>query len=237
MMRVGSSIILKDSYCYQSYGWKSMRPLGKLQNVIDFLEAYECDEIVILRPIREKDKIELFKKDIEQIHNLKCMTPLSFGGGLRSKEHIDLLHDLPIERLVFSSSFIHKEDSDIISYATSLYGHQAIQCILPFRSEDKEIEIFSSKLNEFIPLNKIDFNFISKLANEIILLDTNNEGLNNKFYDDIIDKINIDNDRLIISGGIGKKNIKIAKNNNIASVVIDNKVLHSEYSIKGYKNA
>ena len=235
-MRIGASIILLDGYCYQSYGWKLMRPLGKLQNIIDFLEAYQCDEIAIIRPIRETDTRESFQKDIDELIKVSCMTPLSFGGGLRGIEHLELLHNLPIERLIFSSSFIHK-DIDLIKHATSLYGHQAIQCVLPFNCENGEIQIFSSELNKFIPFDTIDLDFIEKYANEIILLDTKNEGLSNKFDSDILNKIQINNKKLIISGGIGKDNVKFGKNNNIASVIIDNKVLHNEYSIKGYRNA
>jgi imidazole glycerol phosphate synthase subunit HisF len=235
-MRIGSSIILLDGYCYQSYGWKLMRPLGKLQNIIDFLEAYQCDEIAIIRPIREIDTRESFQRDIDELIKVNCMTPLSFGGGLRDIEHIKLLHNLPIERLMFSSSFIHK-DPDLIKHTTSLYGHQAIQCVLPFNYENSEIQIFSSQLNKFISINSIDLDFIEKYANEIILLDTKNEGLDNKFDNELLNKIQINNTKLIISGGIGKDNIRFGKNNNIASVVIDNKVLHNEYSVKGYRNA
>lgn len=235
-MRIGSSIIFLNGYCYQSYGWNLMRPLGRLQNVIDFLEAYQCDEIAIIRPIRDIDTMESFEKDINELLNLNCATPLSFGGGLRTIKHIDMLHNLPIERLMFSSSFIHKE-VDLIKYATGLYGHQAIQCVLPFTYEDEKLSIFSSKLNKFVPFESIDIEFIQMYANEIILLDTKSEGLSNKFDSRILKDIKIDNAKLIISGGIGKEDIALGKKSAIASVIIDNKVLHSEYSIKGYKNA
>lgn len=234
-MRIGSSIILLDGYCYQSYGWKLMRPLGKLQNIIDFLEAYQCDEIAIIRPIREVDTRKSFQRDIDELIKVNCMTPLSFGGGLRDIEHIELLHNLPIERLIFSSAFIHK-DFDLIKHATNLYGHQAIQCVIPFNYENDEIQIFSSKLNKFIPFDSINLDFIEKYANEIILLDTKNEGLSDEFEDEILEKIQINNKKLIVSGGISKKNERFIKKN-IASVIIDNKVLHNEYSIKGYRNA
>ena len=235
-MRIGSSIILLDGYCYQSYGWKLMRPLGKLQNIIDFLEAYQCDEIVIIRPIRNVDTIESFQRDIDELFKVNCMTPLSFGGGLRDIKHIELLHNLPIERLIFSSAFIH-QDIDLIQHATSLYGHQAIQCILPFICKNNEIQIFSSKLNKFIPSESLDITFIEKYANEIILLDTKNEGLSNKFDNAIFSEVHINHRKLIISGGIGKESVGLAKKKNIASVIIENKVLHKEYSMKGYKNA
>jgi phosphoribosylformimino-5-aminoimidazole carboxamide ribonucleotide (ProFAR) isomerase len=213
-----------------------MRPLGRLQNVIDFLEAYGCDEVAIIRPVRDMDTMESFQKDINELLNLNCATPLSFGGGLRSVKHIDMLHNLPIERFMFSSSFIHKE-ADLLKYATDLYGRQAIQCVLPFIYKNDAISIFSSKLNQFIPIESIDIEFIQKHANEVILLDTKNEGLSDKFDKRVLEDIKIENAKLIIMGGIGKEDIRLGKNSAIASVIIDNKVLHGEYSIRGYKNA
>jgi len=234
-VRIGASIILIDGYCYQSYNWKIMRPLGKLQNVIDSLEEYQCDEVAIIRPIRDNDTIELFQKDIDEVSKLNCMTPISFGGGLRSEMHIDMLNNMPIERLVFSSAFISK-DLKLIKYTISLYGHQSIQCMLPFRYMDDEIDIFSTQTNSYIPLTSIDMKFIEKYANEIILLDTANEGENNKFNIEILNKLGVSNTKVIISGGIGISDIKKAKQYNLASVLVDNKILHKEYSIRGYKN-
>lgn len=235
-MRVGASIIFLDGFCYQSYNWNMMRPLGQLQGVIDSLEEYQCDEIAILRPIRESDTMESFQQDIEVLKKINCMTPLSFGGGLRTIAHIDLLQTLPIERLIFSSAFI-KKDIELLEYAKSLFGHQAIQCLLPFIIENNVVKVFFSEFATYLPIDKIDIEFINEYANEIILVDMKNEGLNNRFEKLICEIIVIENEKLIISGGIGRKNVKWAKQQSIASALIDNKVLHNEYSIKGYKNA
>lgn len=235
-MRIGATIILLDGYCYQSYNWKKMRPLGHLQSIIDSLEEYECDEVSIIRPIRKSDTLSSYMTDINIISNINCMTPLSFGGGLRSLENIKLLHNLPIERLIFSSIFFNK-DIELINYATELFGHQSMQCLIPFKIENNLVEIFISDKNIFLPIKEIDFKFINKYANEIILYDTNNEGMHNQFEESICDLINIEKEKIIISGGIGKESITFAKNNHLASTIIDNKVLHNEYSIKGYKNA
>ncbi|MFX4237788.1 HisA/HisF-related TIM barrel protein [Aliarcobacter butzleri] len=234
-MRVGSTIILLNGYCYQSYNWKMMRPLGELQRVIDSLEAYHCDEISIIRPIRIDDTNESFKKDIQEIKKINCMTPLNFGGGLRSCENIDLLHDLPIERLIFSSAFINK-DFEVIEYARRLFGQQAIQALIPFLIENDSIKVFSSNQDKLIPIEDIDMDLINKSANEIVLYDIQNESRSNQFKEEVIKKLDIDNEKLIISGGIGHTNIKNAKRDNLASVLIDNKVLHEEYSIRRYKN-
>ena len=234
-MRIGSNILFYDSYCYQSYGWEKFRPLGRLQDVVSALESYECDEIAIIRPIRNNDTFKLFESDLNVIKSVNCMTPISFGGGLRDFRCIDMLHDLPIERLVFSSKFIDGS-YDVIEYATRLYGHQAIQCLLPFRIIESRLEIFNSKINQYINSDCIDFKKIGILANEIVLFDSTNEGFDNKFDMKVFDFIDIDYKKIIVSGGAGRQTINSVKNYNIASVLIDNRVLHSEYSIKRYRN-
>ena len=105
-MRVGSMVLLSEQHCVQSYEWGLMRPLGNFQSVLDSLEEYCCDEVAIIRPVRSNDSFKNFQRDIETLQKLKTMTPISFGGGIRTKEHLNILQGLPIERLVFSSMFL-----------------------------------------------------------------------------------------------------------------------------------
>ena len=108
-MRIGSSVLFFEGFCYQSYRWEKKRPLGDLQNVVNFLEMYQCDEISIIRPVRNNDTIDVFKKDLAIIQKLNCMTPISFGGGIKDISMVDSLLDLPIERLIFSSAFFSED--------------------------------------------------------------------------------------------------------------------------------
>ncbi|MGK2231966.1 MAG: phosphoribosylformimino-5-aminoimidazole carboxamide ribonucleotide (ProFAR) isomerase [Colwellia sp.] len=235
-MRIGSTVLLSEQQCVQSYEWKLKRPLGNMQGVVDSLEEYHCDEIAIIRPVRKSDSFTYFQKDIEVIKSLKSMTPISFGGGIRSLECLKLLQNLPIERLVFSSAFINKNDKLILA-AKNLFGHQAIQCLLPVAIKNGDVLVYNSSESRYIPLSLIDMKFIDEMANEVILFDVVHEGLRNCFDWSLLDKVNLDYKKLIISGGIGKGDINKAKHIGIASVLVDNKILHQEYSISGYKNA
>lgn len=235
-MRIGSTVLLKEQLCVQSYKWKTMRPLGNLQGVINSLEEYQCDEVSIIRPVRKNDSFKDFKQDIQILKSLKTMTPISFGGGIRSVDHLKLLSDLPIERLVISSAFLEK-NMDLIILARDLFGPQAIKCLLPVNHQNDEVSIYHSSAGKFIPLSTIDTKFIDEFANEIVLFDTLHEGCSDQFDWSILSKIPFASQKLIISGGIGKQTFINARDKNIASVLIDNKVLHKEYLIRGYKNA
>lgn len=235
-MRVGSVILIHNSMCIQSYNWSVFRSLGSLQSVIDSLEEYQCDEISIIRPVKKDDTTDSFIKDLKVIESIKCMTPISFGGGIRSLEHLSLLHDLPIERLIFSSAFI-KKDAKLINEAKKIFGHQAIQCLLPLCIREEELFVYNSSVSEYVSFKNIDFDFIDLLANEIIIVDVEREGESDSFNWDLITKLPFSYEKIIVSGGVGARTIGDAYGFNIASVLIDNKVLHSEYSISGYKNA
>lgn len=233
-MRVGSTLLLKNKRCYQSYSWSYFRPLGSLQTAMSALDDYECDEVAILRPVRDRDSLELFSTDIEVLRETKTTTPICFGGGIRSAQHLELLEGLPVERLVFSSAFI-KRNQVLLNSARRIFGKQAIQCLLPVKVDADDIYIYDSYRAEYLGLEEVDLTLIDELANELILYDTSNDGGHDVFDKSIIERLPLEKHRLVITGGVGKSTIQWAKREGLASVLIDNKVLHKEYSISGFK--
>ena len=144
-MRIGASIILLDGYCFQSYQWKFFRPLGSLQNILKFLDLYDVDEICITRPIKRNDSESSLCNDLQLIRSLLSNSPISFGGGLRNSTALKLLHNLPVERLHFSSAFIN-HDVNIIKQAANLFGKQAIVATLPIKIiDDNSVNGFTEK--------------------------------------------------------------------------------------------
>ena len=228
-MRIGCSIIFINGYCYQSYNWKIIRPLGALNNVLSFLDSYEVDEISITRPIRS-DNVS-YESDIEIIKKSFSNSPMSFGGGIRNLNQLKYLKGLPIERFHFSNAFIHL-NKDLIQKSINMFGRQAVVASLPIKIIKKVPYIFDGISGNFVYLSKEIFNFVNEYADEIILIDTDNEGLNDVFNFELLELTNFSINKIIISGGLGPKVIKKAKSINVASCLIENKVLHKENYIK-----
>lgn len=235
-MRVGASVLLLDGLCYQSYNWSKLRPLGSLQHVIDMLEEYQCDEIAIIRPVRETDSLLAFKRDIEVLGSINTMTPLSFGGGIRGLDYLHLLADVPVERLIFSSAFV-SQNRQLLATAVQLFGRQAIQCLLPITVEGTKPLVFSCDSGEFLTCDQLNYQLIDEFANEIIVYDTLHEGDKSNFDFSLLDTLHFADQKMVITGGLGYENIKTARQLNCAAVLVDNKVLHQEFSIKGFKHA
>jgi phosphoribosylformimino-5-aminoimidazole carboxamide ribonucleotide (ProFAR) isomerase len=234
-MRVGASLLIERGVCIQSYSWREKRPLGSLQVAVEALEEYECDEVAIIRPVRERDSIDLFKQDLEVVRKLRTSTPISFGGGIRSTEHLSLLEGMPIERVIYSSAFLRKNNL-LVRMTQDLFGRQAVQCILPIRVVGKNMLIYECESSSTYSIDECDLDEINETANEVIIYDVENEGQSNAFNEELVEKLPFANSKLVITGGVGHETVNWARRWGFSSVLIDNKVLHKEYSVKGYKN-
>jgi imidazole glycerol phosphate synthase subunit HisF len=230
-MRIGASIIFQNGYCFQSYNWKLFRPLGTLNNVIRFLDRYEVDEISITRPIRSGEPKKNFIDDINKIKMTLSNSPITFGGGLRSIQHLKDINDLPIERLHFSNAFLHRKQN-VINKAINLYGKQAIVAVMPLIIQEDCLFVYDSFKESFKKLTSKTLDFVTKYADEVMIIDTLNEGQNEKFNFEILNLLPLSKDQLIITGGVGPKTIKKANNLGLSSCLIDNRVLHNENYIK-----
>lgn len=229
-MRLGSVILFKNGYCYQSYNWNLLRPLGKLQNIITHLDKYLIDDITILRPIRDNDNQTQLLSDLNEIKNIKCSTPISFGGGIRNIDQLNLLRQLPIERLVFSSALFNKE-SRLLKTAKNLFGKQAVIGLIPFNINSK-IEVFNCQKNSFVSSYEINH---LEMVDEIILYDCSHEGSQSGFNFDIFDILQIEPERCVISGGVANL-FNSFKNYNKApkALAIENSILYREFSKSNY---
>ena len=229
-MRVGSVILFKNGYCYQSYGWNLLRPLGKLQNAISHLDTYLIDDITIIRPIRDNDNQIQLLSDLNEIKKIKSSTPISFGGGIRNINQLNLLRELPLERLVFSSALFKKESS-LLKTAKNLFGKQAIIGLIPFEI-NSNLRVFNCQKNSFVSSDEINH---LDIVDEIILYDCLNEGSQSGFNCDIFNILNLDPINCIISGGVAnlynsfKNHDKPPK-----AIAIENSILHREFSKSNY---
>lgn len=235
-MRIGASVLVKGNQAIQSYNWKYRRPLGNLQNVITFLDEYECDEISLVFPTRLVTDRSNFYKSLNLLKSLKSISPISLGGGIRSEIDFKKVQDLPIERYIFSSEFI-KPTSKVIETAAEKSGKQSIQCMLPMAIFSNTAYVYHSAEADFIPLNGISCSRILDLSDEIIIYDLHNEGRSDSFDFTLLSELPFAHDRLVVSGGIGPKCIRRAKSLGLASVLLDNNTLYEENHIQEMKHA
>lgn len=229
-MRIGSMVLFKNGYCYQSYGWNLLRPLGKLQNIVSHLDKYLIDDITIIRPIRDNENDSTLLSDLNEIKKLKSSTPISFGGGIRNINQLHLISGLPVERFVFSSALFNKESS-LLRAATDLFGRQAIVGLIPFKLE-AQVSVFNSQINKFVSVDKLNN---IELCDEIILYDCENEGSPNGFNKDVVNNLKINPKNCVFSGGVSDLVNSFRNNDKTPKALsIENSILYREFSKSNY---
>ena len=229
-MRIGSMVLFKNGYCYQSYGWNLLRPLGKLQNIVSHLDKYLIDDITIIRPIRDNENDSILLSDLNEIKKLKSSTPISFGGGIRNINQLHLISGLPVERFVFSSALFNKENS-FLRAATDLFGRQAIVGLIPFKLEP-QLSVFNSQINKFVSIDELNN---IELCDEIILYDCESEGSPNGFHKDVVNTLKINPKNCVFSGGVSDL-VNSFRNNDKTpkALTIENSILYREFSKSNY---
>lgn len=233
---MGASILFREGMCVQSIGWNKIRPLGKLSSVARALDEYEVDEIALFRIARETDCYSALCADLDVISSVECFTPLGLGGGFRDEVSLDLVRSIPFERLFLSSAYLSM-DSLMIDRVKASMGRQAMVCVLPCRLKNQDLEVFNCSTGTFGALHSDVMSYIQDNADEVLVYDIENEGRSDSFEFRLVDLLELDVTRAIFTGGVGRESIKIAKAMGAAAVVIDNKTLHSEFSIHGkFKN-
>ena len=231
--RIGATVLIDyDGNAVQSYNFKVRRILGDLQKVLKFLDTYEVDEIHAIVPYKGKGVNNSFKI-FSNLSNISISTPLGIGGGITTENIKEITQDPFFERCIFNSAIFN--NPRLLQETKSIMGHQSMVASIPFIINDETLMIYNSENDGFQAIEGELYKEISSNFNEIILLDANAEGSKKGFKFEVFDYIEFPIDRVLISGGLTKNDIKKAKKMGLAGVSIDNFVLHSEYSIKGLR--
>jgi phosphoribosylformimino-5-aminoimidazole carboxamide ribonucleotide (ProFAR) isomerase len=234
-MRLGAAVSFENDSAVQSYGWRQRRPLGYLNNILNALDKLECDEIVISRIVKGLDNTDALNKYLDLLETMNVSTPVSIGGGLRNGDKLCQLSRLPCERFHFNTLFLNRDKKTIVNFIKK-FGQQSIQCMLPLRTRQGIIEFYDSSKNRFINLRHLDQDFISNLANEIIVCDVDAEGLEDCFNFKLINSLQFDVSRIVAMGGVGKNAVRMAKDLGFAACLIENRLLYKENSVDELKN-
>jgi imidazole glycerol phosphate synthase subunit HisF len=228
--RICVSVLLnQDGVAIQSYNFKTRRVLGNISQVMNFLDKYEADEVHIIIPLKKARHIDSYKT-LLKLRNISISTPIGIGGGITSKNIKVITKDPFFERLIFNTALF--DNDAVLEEATSIMGRQSMVAYIPFKIINKVLQIYNAKLNKFVIVEDFFWKKIEIVFNEIILLDALAEGSRIGFNFKVFDLINFPIDRVLISGGLTKIDIKKARKINLAGVSLDNFALYSEFSLK-----
>ena len=232
-------ITVKNDLAVQSFSYNYYLPLGKPECLIENLDRWGADEILIQVIDRSKKDIGPDFELLKRIGQLKITTPLIYCGGIRN--HLDAINVIKhgADRIVVDS-LIRRNHKEILKISKSI-GSQAIIASLPVLKIENELFLFdyekgkSQIISEELIKSVNNLNLVS----EVLLINKEREGFPKSLDTNLIKHFPKTDAKLIAFGGISDTNQikKILNNDRISAIAVGNFLNYKEHSIQSIKHS
>ena len=237
--RIVGVVTIKNEIAVQSFSYSKYLPIGKPECVIENLDRWGADEILIQVIDRTTNNLGPDFDLLSKIGKLRISTPIIYAGGIKHyKNAVEVIKN-GADRIVIDS--LLRKDKRELSKISLHLGSQAIIASVPVILKEDNIYLYDylSRKEE-----KIDDDYLSvisdkNLFSEIFLINKETEGHSNSFNTKIISLFPETNSSLIAFGGISDaEQIKyILSINKISAVGIGNFLNYKEHSIQTLKES
>ena len=230
-------LTVKDSHCFQSKKFREYLPLGKPEFLIENLDRWNVDEILVNCIDRTRKGLGPDLDLLKKISKRGLSTPLTYGGGIRSLNDALEVISNGAER-VLVDQIVSKDLNTLKDICKSL-GRQAIIYSCPVLRKNN-ILYHVDYLNKKKENLKSWFEKYIKEENfsEILIIDYLNEGHKEGFDFNIIKCLpNISNPFLIFGGLTNPKQInKLLCDNRVVGIGIGNALSFKENNVQKFKS-
>ena len=129
--RLLAAVTVKAGRAVQSMGYKRYLPLGDVACVVENLDRWGADGIVVLSIDQQLEGPDL--KLLKRLSQLQLSTPLTYGGGIRTAAEALAAVQSGAERLVIDRAL--GESSEHIAAMAAAVGRQALIASIPLRRD------------------------------------------------------------------------------------------------------
>ncbi len=234
--RLVGVVTVKEGWAVQSMGYHRYMPLGKPECLVENLDRWGADEILVQVIDRS---IHGFGPDFELLDRLAKLgisTPLIYAGGVRSIDDGIKVIQMGADRLAIDA-LLHDDPAQVYSLSTRL-GAQAIIAVLPVAKTGGEVEWFDYRTRKSSVVSAEVLELVNKNAiSEVMLVDWLNEGVPLGFDQALVEDTLLNNIPLIVFGGISNSQqlSVLLRNSNVAAVAIGNFLSYQEHAIQKFK--
>jgi len=199
--------------------FKNPTYLGDILNAVKIFNEKEVDELVILDIFATKQNREPNFERIKMVAT-ECFMPLSYGGGIKTLNHIEKAFNQGIEKVIICSE---ADNINLIKEASKIYGSQSIAVCVDikknifgkYRAYKKSgTKLINSSISDYIQ------SLIVNGAGEVILHFISNDGQMTGYDLDLLKNISklIDVPIVVLGGAGNLQDFKLAVENGASAV-------------------
>ena len=229
-------ITVKHGWAVQSFGYRRYLPLGKPEVLVENLDRWGADEILISCTDRTQTGQGPDFKLLETISALGLSTPIIYGGGVRNTEDAVRVVNLGADRILVDAMIWDSPAS--LELLSRELGKQALIAHLPVGILDgalywRNYRNDEERLLDHTLLSQMHLDWIS----EVMLTDWAHEGMPGAFDEQIPKKFPIKEKPLLLFGGISEfeQLQRVLALNNVVAAGVGNFLNYKEHAIQRIK--
>lgn len=236
--RLLGAVVVRQGWAVQSFGYKRWLPLGKPECLVENLDFWGADGIVVLAIDRGDQGPDLGL--IARLGALGLSTPLTYGGGIATVEHARAAVLAGAERLVLDSVLSH--NPQVVGSMASIVGVQALVAALPMvQQADGEVQQLQHRTGAYCSLNVPTRELISgNHVSEVLVIDAAGEGEGQGFNPALLEMVEAHTTLPLLGfGGLARaEQIRpLLSRPQLAGVVVGNALNYREHAIGHLKAA
>lgn len=226
-------VTVKNGWAVQSFGYRRYLPLGKPECLVENLDRWGADEILVQVIDRSMGSMGPDFELLGRLAKLGLGTPLIYGGGIRSVEDGVRVIQNGADRIALDA-LLH-DDSAMVKRLGDQLGVQAIIASLPLSQSQNKPTRYDYRSRSSGSYGNAFTELIQQArVSEILITDWRHEGQANGFDGVLIDNFPFREVPLIAFGGIScADQIKeLLAKPQIAAVAIGNFLAYREHAIQ-----
>lgn len=234
--RLVGVVTVKDGWAVQSMGYTRYLPLGKPECLIENLDRWGADEILVQVIDRSINGQSPDFNLLERVARLGLETPLIYGGGIHTVEDGVRAIQTGADRLVVDA--VLHEDIAAVEGLSERLGAQAIIAGLPLSWSGDRVEWLDYRSGDSSAISAE----ILKLAeagtvSELLLIDWRHEGYQGGFEQRLVRNFPISDVSLIAFGGISNSSqiTEVLQMQSVVAVAVGNFLSYREHAIQKLK--
>lgn len=229
-------VTVKNGWAVQSFGYRKYLPLGKPECLVENLDRWGADEILVQVIDRSQMNVGPDYELLGKLASLGLGTPLIYGGGIRTVEDGVKVIQSGADRIIVDD--ILHEDLSVVKALGKRLGRQAIIASMPMAVGPNGLELYNYSSKSTSSISKVLAKVIEQgVISEILLTDWINEGTPSGFDTTLVDLFPYQKVPLIVFGGISSieqmKDLYVRPN--IAAVSVGNFLSYREHAIQKFK--
>lgn len=230
-------VTVRNGWAVQSFGYRRYLPLGRPECLVENLDRWGSDEILVQVIDRSADDRGPDFDLLARLGRLGLETPLIYGGGITTSDDAVRAIQLGADRVTLDYA-LHRVPEEVRRMSARL-GAQALIAAVPVHFSDTVLR-YDYPTRQCLPLGGIVPALVAeRVVSELMLIDWQNEGGTTGFEPDRLGELSCPEAPLILFGGFSNPTVtrRFLERKDVAAVAVGNMFAYREHAYQAYKQS